>query len=119
MFEIAASDGLADENGLTKERVRQITRRATKVIAELAAKNPRFSGMAEYARPLSGATAATRSATPLLIDAAAPHNRLGRVAERTPPARVAGLRPDALAAHAAIELASAARPEAPSTEAIH
>jgi hypothetical protein len=37
----ALSEG---ENGLTKERIRQITRRAARVMTELASGNPRFAG---------------------------------------------------------------------------
>lgn len=39
---------LADP-GITKERIRQIGKRASKVMAELAVSNPKFAVMADYA----------------------------------------------------------------------
>jgi RNA polymerase sigma factor (sigma-70 family) len=81
VFQTATLDDLSTETGVTKERVRQITKRAAKAIAEIAAKDPRFAVMAEYGQP--GApkrrqpTPATR--TSLLPDANLPHNRLASV----------------------------------------
>jgi RNA polymerase sigma factor (sigma-70 family) len=81
VFQTATLDDLSTETGVTKERVRQITKRAAKAIAEIAAKDPRFAVMAEYGQP--GApkrrqpTPATR--TSLLPDTSLPHNRLASV----------------------------------------
>lgn len=80
VFQTATLDDLSMETGVTKERVRQITKRAAKVIAEIAAADPRFSVMAEYGTP-----AATKrrqpvaNATPILPDASQPHNLLSSV----------------------------------------
>ena len=43
-IEIAAADAAELDSGLTKERIRQVTRRAARVMAELASGNPRFTG---------------------------------------------------------------------------
>ncbi|WP_380874042.1 hypothetical protein ACFB49_45430 [Sphingomonas sp. DBB INV C78] len=40
-----------EEAGVTKERIRQITKRAAKTMAELAGSEPKFMMMAEYRRP--------------------------------------------------------------------
>jgi RNA polymerase sigma-32 factor len=48
LFDIATLDTLEDDTGVTKERVRQIAKRAAKTMAELAEKDPRFAMMAEY-----------------------------------------------------------------------
>lgn len=70
LFAIAGPDTLDEDAGITKERVRQITKRAAKTIAELAGSEPKFVMMAEYRRPgmirsrtrkVAGATAATGS----------------------------------------------------------
>lgn len=47
LFSHPGSAVVADEleKGLTKERIRQITRRAARVMADLASDNPRFAGM--------------------------------------------------------------------------
>jgi len=83
VFQTATLDDLSLDTGVTKERVRQITKRAAKAIAELAATDPRFAVMAEYGRP--GAprrkprvTLAAPSAT-LLPTAGSAHNQLARV----------------------------------------
>jgi RNA polymerase sigma-32 factor len=51
VFDAATLDELGLDTGVTKERVRQITKRAQKTIAELAANLPEFGVMADYARP--------------------------------------------------------------------
>ncbi|MCJ8157725.1 sigma-70 family RNA polymerase sigma factor [Sphingomonas sp. LaA6.9] len=48
LFGMGASDAVIDDAGVTKERVRQITKRAAKTIAELAGTDPKFVMMAEY-----------------------------------------------------------------------
>ena len=60
VFDAATLDELGLDTGVTKERVRQITKRAQKTIAELAESLPEFGVMADYRRPRT-----TRSDTPL------------------------------------------------------
>ncbi len=80
VFQASTLDDLSLETGVTKERVRQITKRAAKTIAEIASADPRFAVMAEYDRPVP-----TRRRQPapvaasLLPDADQPHNRLASV----------------------------------------
>lgn len=95
VFQTATLDDLSAETGVTKERVRQITKRAAKAIAEIAAADPRFSVMADYGAPgAKRRQPAPASLAPLLPDASLPHNRLARVRTidptelRTPPANV-------------------------------
>ena len=51
VFDIAPLDDLSGDTSLTKERIRQITKRATRDICELTARNPRFTVMADYRSP--------------------------------------------------------------------
>lgn len=51
LFEIASPSTIEDDAGVTKERIRQITKRAAKTIAELAGTEPKFAMMAAYRRP--------------------------------------------------------------------
>lgn len=73
---------------MTKERVRQITKTATRTIAELIATDPRFAMMADVSalsrlprrpRRTAALPVDTRSGTPLLPDPQAPHNLLSHV----------------------------------------
>jgi RNA polymerase sigma-32 factor len=64
VFDNATLDELSDGTSLTKERIRQITKRASKAIGELAAANPQFAVMAEYRKP--GAIAAKLPTKPEL-----------------------------------------------------
>ncbi|RJF85737.1 sigma-70 family RNA polymerase sigma factor [Sphingomonas cavernae] len=48
LFGMGVGEATMDDAGVTKERVRQITKRAAKTIAELAGSDPRFAMMAEY-----------------------------------------------------------------------
>ncbi|MFT3976467.1 MAG: sigma-70 family RNA polymerase sigma factor, partial [Sphingomonas bacterium] len=48
LFQTARIEDMALEPGVTKERVRQITKRAAKAIAEIAANDPRFSVMTAH-----------------------------------------------------------------------
>jgi RNA polymerase sigma-32 factor len=50
LFGIAAPDFAEEESGVTKERARQITKRAAKTISELAGREPKFMMMAQYRR---------------------------------------------------------------------
>lgn len=80
VFQASTLDDLSLETGVTKERVRQITKRAAKTIAEIASADPRFAVMAEYGRaaPARRRQPAQPAAT-LLPDAQQPHNRLSSV----------------------------------------
>lgn len=80
LFDDATLDDLGAENGVAKERIRQITKRAAKTMAELAAQDSRFASMAEHRKPKP----ATRpkkivAAISILADGDAPHNQLTRV----------------------------------------
>lgn len=80
VFQASTLDDLSLETGVTKERVRQITKRAAKTIAEIASADPRFAVMAEYGRaaPTKRRQPAQPVAT-LLPDAQQPHNRLASI----------------------------------------
>lgn len=51
LFDMAGAPVVDEEAGITKERVRQITKRAAKTIADLAGSDPRFALMADYRVP--------------------------------------------------------------------
>lgn len=74
IFQTVTLDDIATETGVTKERVRQITKRAAKVIADLVGADPRFAVMAET----------QQAAAPTVREPARqhvePHDRLARVA---------------------------------------
>jgi DNA-directed RNA polymerase sigma subunit (sigma70/sigma32) len=84
VFEVAGIDELGSDNGVTKERARQITKRASRTLADLAASNPRFAMMADYRPP---SAPASRSRAPAVVVAATPilpapgqlHNTLSRL----------------------------------------
>lgn len=85
VFNAATLDELSAGTCLTKERVRQITKRAGKTIAELAATNPRFAVMADYKPAPIAEKLPKRPAKPVAASAASilpamdqPHNRLTR-----------------------------------------
>lgn len=99
IFDTATLDDLANETGVTKERVRQITKVAARTIVDITARDPRFALMTEGLRDRrSGAVPRqTRlrsplrsAAVPLLPDPAAPHNRLVQVTALNP-ARIADI----------------------------
>ncbi len=85
VFDLTTLDELGTDTGVTKERVRQITKRATKSIAELANSHPRFAMMAEYRRPtpagsrIRSRTKARTTNTTILPPVGQPHNRLSRL----------------------------------------
>jgi RNA polymerase sigma-32 factor len=80
VFQASTLDDLSLETGVTKERVRQITKRAAKTIADIAAADPRFAVMAEFDRPAAKRRPAAPAATvTLLPDANLLHNRLATV----------------------------------------
>lgn len=87
VFETATLDDLSNDTGVTKERVRQITKRATRALAELAVGDARFRVMAEDAEQVLAArrrTATARRTVSLLPDAQAPHNRHAAVRDHAP-----------------------------------
>lgn len=79
VFDLTAVEDLDVESGVTKERVRQITKRASRTIAELAGTHPRFAMMADYRRPKAPAARVRTPAQPILPKLGQPHNTLSRV----------------------------------------
>ncbi|WP_342251355.1 sigma-70 family RNA polymerase sigma factor [Sphingomonas sp. OTU376] len=85
IFETATLDEISNDTGVTKERIRQITKRATKTLVEIATEQPRFAVMAEDARRAMPPARPRRSAAvaaakvSLLPDPSALHNRLAHV----------------------------------------
>lgn len=85
VFDLTTLDELGSDTGVTKERVRQITKRATKTIAELTSSNPRFAMMADYRRPApAGSRARSRmvvknTEATILPPVGQPHNLLSRL----------------------------------------
>ena len=77
VFDTATLDEISLDTGVTKERIRQITKRAAKAIAEIAGEQPRFALMAEDARHALPPRPAP--AVSLLPDPNALHNRLAHV----------------------------------------
>ncbi len=80
LFSGASLEHLAAETGVTAERVRQITKRAAKAIAGIAAADPRFTVMSEAGRPASKRPQGRASEASIFPDPALPHNRLSHVA---------------------------------------
>ncbi|TDW65285.1 RNA polymerase sigma-32 factor [Novosphingobium sp. PhB55] len=58
LFEMTALETADDENGVAKERVRQIAKRAAKTMSDLAVADPRFTMMAEYRQSMLAPAAA-------------------------------------------------------------
>ncbi len=90
VFDGATLDEVSLATGVTKERIRQIGRQATRLLTEIAAEAPRFTPMAEDARramPPARPRRGGAAKVPLLPDPGALHNRLAHVeaieAERT------------------------------------
>lgn len=84
VFQTATLDDLSTEASVTKERVRQITKRAAKAIAEITARDPRFTVMAEYASgTVHALPAQVAHPVSLLPDSNLPHNRLASVTRVT------------------------------------
>ncbi|MEA1013955.1 sigma factor-like helix-turn-helix DNA-binding protein [Sphingosinicella sp. LY1275] len=92
VFDVATLDELGADTGLTKERVRQITKRAAKTIGELTASHPKFAMMAEDRKPTAVAAKPRKKAAKpveaveasLLPEVDQPHNRLTRVVAIAP-----------------------------------
>ncbi|WP_231621669.1 sigma-70 family RNA polymerase sigma factor [Sphingomonas sp. 37zxx] len=85
VFDVVAAGEADIDRGVTKERVRQITKRAAQTIADLTQQNPRFAMMAEYRKPKATGTR-TRSravnlaeTAPILPAIGQPHNTLSRL----------------------------------------
>lgn len=107
VFQASTLDDLSLDTGITKERIRQITKRAAKTIAEIAGADPRFAVMSEYGQAApKRRQPASAPVTSILPDPELPHNRLARVQAVAP---------------AALAQVAAAAHEAPAetTEAIH
>ncbi|MBO9623767.1 MAG: sigma-70 family RNA polymerase sigma factor [Sphingomonas sp.] len=120
VFQASTLDDLSLDTGVTKERVRQITKRAAKTIAEIAAADPRFAVMAEYGEP--GATKrrqpAAAPAAAILPDPQLPHNRLARV-EAVAPAALATVAAAKGATTEAVEAIHLAGPAVSPSAALH
>ncbi|MEP9359363.1 sigma-70 family RNA polymerase sigma factor [Sphingomonas sp. KR3-1] len=84
IFETATLDEISHDTGVTKERIRQITKQATKLLTEIAGEQPRFEVMADDARRAMPPArprrpAAAKPAVSLLPDPNALHNRLSHI----------------------------------------
>jgi RNA polymerase sigma factor (sigma-70 family) len=92
LFDTATLDQLGSDTGITKERIRQITKRAAKTMGDMTVSNPRFAVMAEPALPAQskpGAKAASVAgalpqAASLLPQLDQAHNGMTRVVEIAP-----------------------------------
>lgn len=83
LFDIAMVDEQGEDAGVTKERVRQITKRAAKSIAELAGDQPKFAMMADYRKPglLRTPARKPRAEKEIMIDEASIDPRARRVVD--------------------------------------
>jgi RNA polymerase sigma-32 factor len=91
-------------SGLNREQVRQIGKRAAKVMAELTEAHPRFQLMADYGPTVARRRSKAAAAPALLPDADAPHNRDTRivaVSDLEPDTRADLRRPQAGPSHLA------------------
>ncbi|MBB5713667.1 sigma factor-like helix-turn-helix DNA-binding protein [Sphingomonas aerophila] len=80
LFDDATLDEVGNDVGVTKERVRQITKSAAKVMGELAASDARFAVMGSTHRlPSKPARTRKPAASPILLAADAAHNQFTRV----------------------------------------
>ena len=91
VFDVTTLDELGTDTGVTKERVRQITKRAARSIAELASADPRFAMMADYRRPRAPDARSRNAktqivATQILPPLGQPHNVLSRLVAIAAPA---------------------------------
>ena len=93
LFDTTTLDQLGTDTGITKERIRQITKRAARTIGELATSHPRFTVMAAHelpcrqvakrAKAVSVATTALHPVS-ILPELDQPHNRLTKVVATAP-----------------------------------
>ena len=80
LFDDATLDEVGNDVGVTKERVRQITKSAAKVMGELATSDARFAVMGTTHRlPAKPARTRKPAASPILLAADAAHNQFTRV----------------------------------------
>lgn len=98
VFDVTTLNELGTETGVTKERVRQITKRASRGIAELAGAHPRFAMMAEYRKPKAPAARVRRAvavaSVSILPALGQAHNTLSRVVAILPDARMSPIAGD-------------------------
>lgn len=92
IFEDLSHEDLGGDDGLTKERARQLTKRAAKTMAELAQSRPEFALMADYG-PRAVPARKRKAALPMAAVALLPspnqaHNDLARVVSVACPASV-------------------------------
>ncbi|MFV0623237.1 sigma factor-like helix-turn-helix DNA-binding protein [Sphingomonas sp. ac-8] len=67
LFDEATLDEVNHDTGVTKERVRQITKSAAKIMAELAGSDPRFTVMEATSRPAVKPARARKPAAPSIL----------------------------------------------------
>jgi RNA polymerase sigma-32 factor len=94
LFDTATLDQLGADTGITKERIRQITKRAARTIGDLANSQPRFAVMAAHEiphrpqakriKPTCVASVASPKAVSILPELDQPHNRMTKVVEAAP-----------------------------------
>jgi len=118
VFQASTLDDLSLETGVTKERVRQITKRAAKTIAEIAAADPRFAVMAEHDRPAAKRRQPAAAAASLLPDADLPHNRLASV-RAIQPAELGAVLAAPVESVERVEAIMLAQANVPSSAALH
>jgi len=95
LFDDATLEDVGNDTGIAKERVRQITKSAAKVMVELAGSDPRFAIMADRQRPPVKPTRTRKpAAAAILPDAQAAHNQFARVTAIDPATLVAEVRAD-------------------------
>ncbi|MCY7281583.1 MAG: hypothetical protein LH610_11960 [Sphingomonas bacterium] len=93
LFDTTTLDQLGTDTGITKERIRQITKRAARTIGELLTSQPKFAVMAAHEVPHRPAAqrskpgvfaAASPVAVSILPELDLPHNRMTKVIEAAP-----------------------------------
>ena len=105
VFDDATLDEVGTGTGITKERIRQISKNATKSLAELTSSHPRFAVMAEYGQPAllkrkvsapvpAAFEAPAAAPAPLLPDPQLAHNQALRVVARDSSSAAPGFRGD-------------------------
>jgi RNA polymerase sigma factor (sigma-70 family) len=80
LFDDATLEDVGTETGIAKERVRQITKSAARIMADLAAAEPRFAIMASANRPAARPVGPRKAvAAGILPDGGSAHNQFARV----------------------------------------
>lgn len=82
VFDDVPLEDIGTAAGVTKERVRQIAKKAARTLAELATTEPQFAIIGEYRKLPVVVPRVRNKPTALLPDADALHNRLAHVAEQ-------------------------------------